>query len=98
VSTDRAAVGDGSVLGAAAVRLRVRINAPAGSKTATGATNLMAPRKPLSITGGKQEQRAYEIRMEVPASSSTAITAPLTIEASQGRPPAEYVNRAPRGL
>jgi hypothetical protein len=75
-----AAQGDGFVLDAAPARLRVRVEAPAGSKTATGATSLMAPGKPGSITEGKQEQRGYEIRVDVPAASAVAIKAVLTVE------------------
>jgi len=75
-----AASGDGFLLDAPPSRLRVRIEAPAGSKTAAGATNLMAPGKPGSITDGKQEQRGYEIRVDVPASTAAAIKAVLTVE------------------
>jgi hypothetical protein len=75
-----AALGDEFVLDAAPVRLRVRVESPAGSKTTTGPTSLMAPGKPGSITDGKQEQRGYEIRVDVPASSSASIKARLTVE------------------
>jgi hypothetical protein len=75
-----AAQGDGFVLDAAPVRLRVRVEAPAGSKRTTGPTNLMAPGKPGSITDGKQEQRGYEIRVDVPASPAVAIKAVLSVE------------------
>ena len=60
--------------------MRVRIDAPAGSKTVHGPTNLMAPGKPGSITDGKQEQRGYEIRVDVPAATAVAIKATLTVE------------------
>jgi hypothetical protein len=75
-----AAAGDDFVLDAGPARLRVRVEAPAGSKTSTGMTNLMAPGKPGSITDGKQEQRGYEIRTDVPASSAVAIKAVLAVE------------------
>ena len=75
-----AADGGAFVLDAAPVRLRVRVDAPAGSKTAAGPTSLMAPGKPGSITDGKQEQRGYEIRVDVPAATSVAIKAALTVE------------------
>jgi hypothetical protein len=68
------------VLEAAPVRLRVRVDAPAGSKQSAGVTNLMAPGKPGSITDGKQEQRGYEVRVDVPASTAAAIKATLTVE------------------
>jgi hypothetical protein len=73
---------DGSafVLEAAPVRLRVRVDAPAGSKQSTGVTNLMAPGKPGSITEGKQEQRGYEVRVDVPAATAASIKATLTVE------------------
>ena len=64
-----APLGEDFVLDAAPVRLRVRVEAPAGSKTTAGPTNLMAPGKPGSITDGKQEQRGYEIRVDVPAAT-----------------------------
>jgi hypothetical protein len=76
-----AADGSGFVLDAAPARLRARVDAPAGSKTTTGPTSLMAPGKPGSITDGKQEQRGYELRVDAPASSSVAIKAALTVEA-----------------
>ena len=75
-----AAAGDGFLLDASPARLRVRVAAPAGSKTATGPTNLMAPGKPGSITAGQQEQRGYEIRVDVPAASAVAVKATLTVE------------------
>jgi hypothetical protein len=75
-----ASAGEGFVLDAGPARLHVRVMAPAGSRTSTGATNLMAPGKPGSITDGKQEQRGYEIRVDVPASSVVAIKATLTVE------------------
>jgi hypothetical protein len=40
----------------------------------------MAPGKPGSITDGKQEQRGYEVRVDVPASSAVAIKAVLAVE------------------
>jgi hypothetical protein len=61
----------------------VRIEAPAGAKTTTGVTNLMAPGKPGSITEGKQEQRGYEIRVDVPAATAAVIKATLTAEAKR---------------
>ena len=73
-------LGEDFVLDAAPVRLRVRVEAPAGSKTTAGPTNLMAPGKPGSITDGKQEQRGYEIRVDVPAATAAAIKATLTVE------------------
>ena len=75
-----APLGEDFVLDAAPVRLRVRVEAPAGSTTTAGPTNLMAPGKPGSITDGKQEQRGYEIRVDVPAASAVAIKAALTVE------------------
>jgi hypothetical protein len=75
-----AALGEDHVLDAAPVRLRVRVEAPAGSKTKAGPTYLMAPGKPGSITDGKQEQRGYEIRVDVPAATAAAIKATLTVE------------------
>jgi hypothetical protein len=72
--------GGAFVLDAAPVRLRVRVDAPAGSKQSAGVTNLMAPGKPGSITDGKQEQRGHEIRVDVPAASSASIKARLTVE------------------
>ncbi len=71
--------GGAFVLDAAPARMRVRVDAPAGSKQSTGMTNLMAPGKPGSITDGKQEQRGYEIRVDVPAATAAAIKATLTI-------------------
>ncbi len=41
------------------------------------------PGKPGSITEGKQEQRGYEIRVDVPASTAIAIKATLTVEAKR---------------
>jgi hypothetical protein len=72
--------GDGFVFDAAPARLRVLVEAPAGSKKATGPTNLMAPGKPGSITDGKQEQRGYEVRVDVPASPAVTIKATLSVE------------------
>jgi hypothetical protein len=40
----------------------------------------MAPGKPGSITEGQQEQRGYEIRVDVPAATAAAIKATLTVE------------------
>jgi hypothetical protein len=74
------AAGGGFVLDAEPVRLRVRFDAPAGSKIVAGPTNLMAPGKPGSITEGKQEQRGYEIRVDVPAASAVTVKATLTVE------------------
>jgi hypothetical protein len=75
-----AALGDGFVLNTSPAGLRVRVEAPAGSKTTAGPTNLMAPGKPGSITEGQQEQRGYEIRVDVPAATAAAIKATLTVE------------------
>jgi hypothetical protein len=75
-----AVLGDAFLLNAAPAWLRVRVEVPAGSKTAAGPTNLMAPGKPGSITDGKQEQRGYEIRVDAPAASAVAIKATLTVE------------------
>jgi hypothetical protein len=58
----------------------VRVEAPAGSTMTKGPTSLMAPGKPGSITDGKQEQRGYEIRVDVPASTAVAIKAALTVD------------------
>jgi hypothetical protein len=74
------AAGGGHVLDAAPVRLRVRVDAPAGSKQSAGVTSLMAPGKPGSITDGKQEQRGYEVRVDVPAATAASIKATLTVE------------------
>ena len=70
----------GFLLGSATAALRVRLDTPAGSRTATGPTFLTAPGQPGSITSGKQEQRGYEIRVDVPAASAVAIKASLTVE------------------
>jgi len=78
-----AAAGGGFVLDAAPARLHVRIEAPAGARTTTGVTNLMAPGKPGSITEGKQEQRGYEIRVDAPAATAVAIKATLTVDVKQ---------------
>ncbi|HSP92031.1 MAG TPA: heparinase II/III family protein, partial [Vicinamibacterales bacterium] len=68
------------LLGSAPAALRVRLDTPAGSKTSTGPTFLTAPGQPGSITSGKQEQRGYEIRVDVPAASAVDIKALLTLE------------------
>jgi hypothetical protein len=75
--------GEGFLLDASPAKLRVRVEAPAGSKTAAGPTNLMAPGKPGSITEGKQEQRGHELRVDVPAAASVAIKAVLTVDAKR---------------
>ena len=74
-----AAEGGRFVISAAPAELRVRIEAPGGSKTTTGPTYLTAPGQPGSITAGKQEQRGYEVRVDVPPSSAVAIRATLSV-------------------
>jgi hypothetical protein len=75
------ASGGGFMIRSNPAELRVRLDTPAGSTLATGPTYLTAPGQPGSITSGKQEQRGYEIRADVPASSKVAIKATLSVGA-----------------
>ncbi len=72
------ASGGGFTIRSDPAELRVRLGTPAGSKLTTGPTYLTAPGQPGSITSGKQEQRGYEIRVDVPAASTVAIKATLS--------------------
>jgi hypothetical protein len=67
------------LLGVKPVQLAADVKAPAGARFTTGATTLMAPGRPGSITSGPQQQRGFELKVETPPATLTKIEATLTV-------------------
>jgi hypothetical protein len=67
------------LFGVKPAQLAVGITAPAGAKVTTGATTLMAPGRPGSITSGPQQQRGYELKVETAPATVTKIEATLSV-------------------
>jgi hypothetical protein len=59
--------------------LTAAVTAPAGSMMVAQKTLLTAPGRPGSITAGPQEGRGYELKIETPALTTTALRATLIV-------------------
>lgn len=69
----------GSFVTTGSAPLRVTIAAPANAQAAVEKTRLTAPGPPGSITEGPEEQRGYDLRLEVPAAARAAIRVELKV-------------------
>jgi hypothetical protein len=69
--------------GGAAPSLEVRIASPVDARTTVETTRLTAPGRPGSITEGPEEQRGYDLRLEIPAALRMTIRVELKAIAPQ---------------
>jgi hypothetical protein len=69
----------GSFATAGPAPLRVTIASPRNAQAAVEKTRLTAPGRPGSITEGPEEQRGYDLRLEVPAAARAAIRVELKV-------------------